>query len=337
VGSPKISVVIPVYNCEDYVAEAVTSVLSQTFQGLELLLADDGSTDRSLDILTHFAQQNPGKVRVLTHPNHRHCGVSASRNLCIHQAAGEYVAFLDADDVWYPEKLERQLAVLEAYPHIGVVYCPLSVIDEHGHSTTAMHGTHTVATGTPGEIENAFKRFFSISMTMWAGSTALIRKDLLLKTSLFDKDMTHGEDAVLSIKLAYLAPIYLFPQPLAAYRIHSSNASWHFMTRGAQAQPHRNARIMNFMVMQRICTWLSAYSAEYNMPQFRIMLAHLCRKSYENHMISGWGFFRLLLQLLPCTHETLKMMKIFFSIFIGYRMTNLIQRMIHRGRHSVSR
>lgn len=104
--------------------EAIASVLAQTDKRWELLLIDDGSTDQSPDIARRAVAANPERMRLLTHPNGSNLGMSASRNLGIAAAKGEFVAFLDADDVYLPEKLQRQIAVLHTHPDAGIVFGP---------------------------------------------------------------------------------------------------------------------------------------------------------------------------------------------------------------------
>lgn len=121
---PLISAIMIFLNGEKYMVEAIESIIAQTYDNWELLLVDDGSTDKSTEISQRYAAKYPEKVRYLEHENHQNRGMSASRNLGIKNARGEYIAFLDADDVWLPPKLEKQLAILNAQPTAGMVYGP---------------------------------------------------------------------------------------------------------------------------------------------------------------------------------------------------------------------
>lgn len=118
---PVVSAIIPFLNGQEYIEEAIESVLAQTYDRWELWLVDDGSTDGSTRIARRYAAQHPRKIRYLEHDRHENRGASASRNLGIRHAHGEYVAFLDCDDVWLPEKLEQQVALLEAHPEAGML------------------------------------------------------------------------------------------------------------------------------------------------------------------------------------------------------------------------
>jgi glycosyltransferase involved in cell wall biosynthesis len=117
-----VSVIISLLNAERFLEETIESVFEQTLKNWELLLIDDGSTDRSTGIARSFAEKYPDKVRYFEHPGHRNRGLPASRNVGIAHAAGVYIALLDADDVWLPGKLERQVAILDAHPDADLVY-----------------------------------------------------------------------------------------------------------------------------------------------------------------------------------------------------------------------
>lgn len=122
--SPHISVITIFFNAKEFIEEAIESVFAQTYDRWELLLVDDGSTDAGTQIARGYATQYPDRVRYLEHDGHTNQGMSASRNLGICKARGEFIAFLDADDVWLPRKLESQVALLESQPQAGMVYGP---------------------------------------------------------------------------------------------------------------------------------------------------------------------------------------------------------------------
>lgn len=121
-SQPLVSCIIIFFNAEKFFEEAIESILAQTYENWELLLADDGSSDRSTEIALQYAQRYPGKVRYLEHEGHQNRGMSATRNLGIRNAKGNYIAFLDADDIWLPFKLEQQVAILESQPEAAMVY-----------------------------------------------------------------------------------------------------------------------------------------------------------------------------------------------------------------------
>ena len=119
---PRVSAVVIFLNEERFLGEAIASVRSQSLDGWELLLVDDGSTDASAALAREAAASEPERIRYLEHPGHANRGMSASRNLGLAATRGEFVAFLDADDVWLPERLERAVALLDAHPEAEMVY-----------------------------------------------------------------------------------------------------------------------------------------------------------------------------------------------------------------------
>lgn len=119
---PLVSGIIPFLNGEKFITEAIESVLAQTYENWELMLVDDGSTDKSTEISLNYVKRYPEKMRYVEHPNHQNLGLGLSRNLGIKHSQGEYIAFLDADDIWLPEKLEKQMGIFQKNPEAGMVF-----------------------------------------------------------------------------------------------------------------------------------------------------------------------------------------------------------------------
>jgi glycosyltransferase involved in cell wall biosynthesis len=121
-----VTVVVPVYGVEQYIVAAVKSVLAQTYTHFELLIVDDGSPDRSIELCRQFTDP---RIKILQQPNG---GPAAARNLGIYHAKGDYIAFLDGDDIWLPDKLAKHVAHLESSPEVGVSFCRSALINEAG-------------------------------------------------------------------------------------------------------------------------------------------------------------------------------------------------------------
>ena len=117
-----VSVIIIFLNAIDFLQEAVESVLAQTYEHWELLLVDDGSSDPSSALARDFADQDPSRICYLEHAGHQNLGMSASRNLGIRNATGFYIAFLDADDYWLPDRLKTHVGILDLHPEVGMLY-----------------------------------------------------------------------------------------------------------------------------------------------------------------------------------------------------------------------
>ena len=119
-----VSIITPFFNAERFLDETLACVLAQTYGYWEIMLVNDGSSDRSTSIAIRWARAHPERVRYLEHEGHRNQGTSASRNLGIRNSYGDYLAFLDADDTWLPGHLSGQVALLECHPEVGLVYGP---------------------------------------------------------------------------------------------------------------------------------------------------------------------------------------------------------------------
>ena len=118
---PRVSVITPFLNNEAFLSEAIESVVAQTFEDWEYLLVDDGSGQAATGIAKWYAKQFPGRIRYFEHPGHLNCGISATRNLGVQNAHGEFIAFLDSDDIWLPSKLAEHVALLDANQTVGMV------------------------------------------------------------------------------------------------------------------------------------------------------------------------------------------------------------------------
>ena len=128
--SPKISIIMGVYNCEKTLSEAIDSILAQTIEDWEFIICDDGSADSSFEIISSYAMRFPGKIIPLQ--NHQNMGLNYTLNKCLKHAGGEYVARMDGDDISLPIRFEKELAYLETHPEIAVVSCPMIYFDENG-------------------------------------------------------------------------------------------------------------------------------------------------------------------------------------------------------------
>jgi len=130
---PRVSVIIPAYNCEDLVAEAVASVREQTYRDFEAIVVDDGSSDGTWDVIQQLGRDWP-ELRTM---RIEHAGLAAARNAAIAEMTGEWIALLDSDDIWLPEKLARCMAYLDEHPDLSIVYTPMAPIRMDG---TPMEG-----------------------------------------------------------------------------------------------------------------------------------------------------------------------------------------------------
>jgi glycosyltransferase involved in cell wall biosynthesis len=131
---PIVSVIIPSYNHEAYIAECINSVLNQTFQDFEIIITDDASTDRTVQVIERF---NDPRIKLFKHSINK--GASVATNNCIRQSKGKYIAMLSSDDAWYPNKLDIQVKYLDTHPKIGAVFGKADWIDETGAIIKSRH------------------------------------------------------------------------------------------------------------------------------------------------------------------------------------------------------
>lgn len=131
---PLVSIIMPNYNCAKYIAGSINSVCQQTYQNWELLIYDNGSTDNSLDIITDFVKQDP-RVRHIAIQNNIPKGAAYARNVCLNNTKGEYIAFLDSDDLWTPDKLAKQIRFMQK-EDIIFSYTHYTIINSEGKQIT---------------------------------------------------------------------------------------------------------------------------------------------------------------------------------------------------------
>ena len=227
-GEPRVSVIIIVYNGAAFLAEAVESVLAQTLGDWELLIADDGSSDASLDIAAAYAARHPDRIRCLRHPDKGNHGMSATRNLGIAGARGRYIAFLDCDDVWLPAKLEEQLAVMEARPSLGMIYGRTLIW--HGWREGERSGDHFYDLGVePGQDYDPPALLLVLLDNRAQTPTtcnALIRTDLARAVGGFEPRFRGMfEDQAFFAKVLLRARVHVSDQCWAKYRQHAASHS----------------------------------------------------------------------------------------------------------------
>lgn len=176
---PKISIVTPAYNCEKYLEEAVNSVLAQSFEDWELLIIDDCSKDATWLRMQTLAKQD-NRIRIFQ--NRHNSGSAATRNNGIRQAKGEWIAFLDSDDLWRPEKLERQMSVLRKHPDASFLFTGSAFIEDDG--MTIAHVLH---------VPEKVSRKKLLKQNVISCSSVLIRRELMLEFPMPEEDGIHEE------------------------------------------------------------------------------------------------------------------------------------------------
>jgi len=209
----QVSVVVPSYNSAAYLPDAIDSALNQTIAPLEVIVVDDGSTDETAQVLERYQ----GRIRAVFQENR---GPAAARNRGIAEARGGLIAFLDADDVWLPEKLEKQLCCLEEHPQAALVHSQLYYWDtETGEKSTRRHHRRHEYAG------RCYHRLFLKPSVL--PSTMIVRQECLAEVGGFDERIRRAsaEDYDLCLRIARQYEFAFVDEPLILYRRHASNST----------------------------------------------------------------------------------------------------------------
>ncbi|MCS6814231.1 MAG: glycosyltransferase [Cyanobacteria bacterium] len=210
--SPTISVIMPVYNADRYVAQAVESILTQTFADFEFLIVDDGSTDRSLKILRHYAAQDD-RIHLTSRPN---TGYVIALNEMLRLAKGEFIARMDADDVALPDRFQRQVAFLRQHPEVVCVGGSHDIIDAQGRLLTTLK--------LP-ESNEEIQRLALAGHGSICHPCAMIRRSTIIAIGGYNEAMMPAEDLDLWLRLGELGQLANLPEPVLRYRLHMKSVS----------------------------------------------------------------------------------------------------------------
>jgi glycosyltransferase involved in cell wall biosynthesis len=207
---PKVTVVIPAYNAMTYLPKTVDSVLRQTFTNFEILIINDGSSDH---IVEWAAGLTDPRVQLISQANQ---GLPATRNTGINHAQGEYIAFLDADDLWEPTKLEKQVHSLDTHLTVGVVYTWTLLIDEQDKPTGRMFTSYAEG--------NVWQQLLETDVIS-NGSSAMVRRCCFETVGVFDCNLTSAEDLDMWLRIATHYAFAVVKEPLTLYRQHFNSMS----------------------------------------------------------------------------------------------------------------
>lgn len=213
----KISVIIPVYNGDKYINKSVDSVLGQTYQNIDIVVINDGSTDNTKVLLSEYGD----KIQVINQLNQ---GLSAARNAGIKNATGDYLAFLDADDYWLPEKLQSQMAFMQANPHIGFCSTQSMLVNEDYERI----GTWECFRNEYDSIlEQIFIKHASIA---GSGSSVIVKKEIQQQAGFFDTTLKSLEDIDMWLRYAAISDYGCVKKELSVILKRSGSMSGHLDT-----------------------------------------------------------------------------------------------------------
>lgn len=237
-----VDVVIPVYNGERYILATLESVASQTHKPARIIVVDDGSSDSTPFLVRNYS--GPVPVEYVRKSNG---GLSSARNAGISRCTSDYIAFVDADDEWYPEKLAAQLRIFaeSEFADIGVVYCRYEVIDEDGIASDR----HYVLNADDSMRGRIFERLFYGNKVAGSGSAVLVKRDCFNKVGVFDENLAAFEDWDMWLRLSENFSFDFSPRVLVGIRRHQGNM-----------QQNRNFMLTNQLLFQN--KWCSRVAAD---------------------------------------------------------------------------
>jgi glycosyltransferase involved in cell wall biosynthesis len=305
---PLVSAITIFLNEGKYLEEALGSIFDQTYDNWELLLVDDGSTDGSMDIAQRYAARYPDRVHYLEHAGHENRGMSVSRNLGIAHARGEFIAFLDADDIWMPKKLTEQVSLFHAYPEAGMVYGRTLIWHSWTNTSEGQNRDHLLDLGvTPDHLVQPPSLFYVLLQNKAQTPTscnALLRRSILTNLGGFEESFRGMyEDQALFAKVHLRFPVYVSGQCWAKYRQHPEMCS---------AEPFNSqnycAKRLPFL------EWLSAYLLDsgtgHDSPLWKAVQKELwlCRHpSYFRFLNRYWHWRRQIAAWLARTPQESKL------------------------------
>ncbi|TVP52824.1 MAG: glycosyltransferase [Halomonadaceae bacterium] len=254
---PLVSVLIPAFNRVDLIEETVQSVWAQTYSRVELIVVDDGSTDGTYEKLQQLSDQ--GNLTLLTHQGRANKGQSAALNLALRHASGRYISILDSDDLFLPQKLEKQVHYLENHPDVGLVYGLGEAVDSQGNWLYDLLSADHTEPNDPAAV--LLDCYFLLPQN------ALVRKQVFDQAGLFEESFRAAQDHDMLIRLAELTRFGFMPEKFFQYRRHDDSISatgaerrwttgFEILQRAASRYPYkksiirRRKAVLNFRLSQ---------------------------------------------------------------------------------------
>ena len=268
---PQVSVVMIFLNANTFIREAIESVLAQTYDSWELILVDDGSTDASTKIARKYSDGHTPRIRYLEHEGHANRGMSASRNLGIRAARGEYVAFLDSDDVWLPQKLEQQVQILGAHPDVAMVYGSTQFWHSWTGDPADAELDHVPDLGVQADSVFAAPLLATLLYPLGTGcgpgpSDLMARRDIIVNLGGFEErfsgDNQLYEDQGFLAKMYLNGSVFVSRHCWTRYRIHPDSCS---------SSVHRRGNYLPVRLF--FLRWLEAYLRDHHIHDDAILSA----------------------------------------------------------------
>ena len=215
-----VSVCINVYNAEKFIGKTINSVINQTYKNLQIIIIDDCSTDNSLSII-----ESINDPRIEVHQTPFNCHISNACNESFKYVKGDYVAHLDADDLWDPEKIEKQVAFLEKHSEYGACFSYAEIIDENGNIADERYDYFRNIYAFENRSQAQILRHFFDHANKLCHPSSVIRTEIINKLGKHDTSLQILHDFDYWMRLIIICPIYVYPEPLTLVRRHNDNNS----------------------------------------------------------------------------------------------------------------
>lgn len=239
-GNPLISIVMVNYNHEESIGESIESVIAQTWQNWELIIVDDGSTDSSPEIIKEYAQKDSRILPVLQAENNHIC---VATNIGLSKVRGEFVARLDSDDIWQPQKLEKQIQYMREHPEGSLCFTKLDIIDEKGRNINQDNPVlYDIYNGRQEGKKGWIRHFFYYGNTL-IQSTLLMKREVLDTIGGFNLAYMQGHDFDFFTRAILKYDFIFLEEPLVKYRRASQqNSAWNEINNRRFFNEHMNIR-----------------------------------------------------------------------------------------------
>lgn len=304
-SNPLVTAVVPAFNAEATLGEALRSVARQSYSNIEIVIVDDGSTDRTQEIAAAFCAKH-GRARLVTQQNR---GLPAARNAGISESKGDWIAPVDADDIWHPTKIAKQVSLALAQGDApGFVYCWFRHIDE---------SNRVIGSGPRVQLDGRAFAQLAYLNAVGNGSSLLISKKALERTGPYDEGLRACEDVELQLRLARDASVRCVPEHLVGYRLHQGNMS-RDLRRIADAWELVYARL-----------------AAQGVPSLRPVLRWVSgKRAYDDAETKALG--GQFAAAVPSLVSSLALDPLRCSALLGYRIERSMRRAIRRGKSACS-
>ncbi|WDV07469.1 glycosyltransferase [Lysinibacillus irui] len=259
----KVSIITPVYNAEKYIDNSIESVLNQTYQDFELIIVNDGSTDNSAQNIKKYLFDS--RIKYYLQENK---GESAARNKGIEEAQGEFIAFLDADDLYQPTKIEEQINYFNQYKDIDVVYTDVQIIDEKGRNQGVLKSEEIIST------QDNFLANMLYRQLIPGPAAIMLRRKCIESGIRYPENYSNAEDYLFTIQLSQHFNFGYLPKKLYSYRRHDSN-----LTNNHSKQLESECEIIQSLGVHKIISIVK--STSYNSEEQNLLLAKIFLKINE--------------------------------------------------------